>query len=428
MSRVGYVNISLEIFGALLSLLIILFLVFSERKKSEQDKLFIRILILNTLVLVSDAAAWIFKGRPDLISGYTVRAANFLVYTFGYLLMIAFSDYFVSFIHTKNSKVSWAGARAIRIIALLAVAMVIISQFNHMYYFIDAQNIYRRQPLFWVSQLFGIVGMVINGATLLKYRRDMEKKELYVFAFYIIMPLVAITIQIFVYGIAMLYIASNIVVICIYIFIQAEQARQYSEKELELERSRVAIMLSQIQPHFIFNTLGTISYLCDHDGQTAQKAIRVFSDFLRTNIDILNHSEQIPFQRELAHVENYLWIEKLRFGEKLTIAYDVQTDHFFLPPLTLQPLVENAVRYGVTKKEEGGTVKISTRESETHTFILVEDNGVGFEVGKPKNDGRIHIGMSNVESRVALQAGGTVEFASQKGVGTRVTICLPKPQ
>ncbi len=426
MSTVGHINISLEVSGAILSLLIILFMTFSSRQKSHQDRLFIRILICNALVLICDATAWMFKTRLDAFSLFAVPVANFLVYSFGYLLLATFTDYFVSFISIKNRRITRKTVYVIYAVTAIAILGVVLSQFNHMYYLIDEQNIYRRQNLFWVSQIFGLVGMVINASTLFRYRRNFEKKELAIFASYIALPIIAMSVQIFMYGIALLYIATNIEVICIYVFIQAEQSRILSEKELELEKSRLALMLSQIKPHFISNSLASISRLCDTNPEAVKTSIKTFSRYLSKNIDSLTASELVPFHKELEHVENYLYLEKLRFDERLNIIYDIYVSDFFLPTLVLQPIVENAVKHGITKRKHGGTLIIKTQELPHCIQIIVTDDGVGFDTKTGPNDGISHIGIENVRSRLQMQCGGKLNIESNVGKGTRVIIEIPK--
>lgn len=197
-------------------------------------------------------------------------------------------------------------------------------------------------------------------------------------------------------------------------------------QKVELEESRISIMLSQIQPHFLYNSLSSISYLCEIDPMAAQKAINDFSDYLRGNMDSLKLTKPIPFDKELEHIRIYLSLEKLRFDDELHIVYDIQTTGFRLPALTVQPLVENAVRYGVSKKEGGGTVTIATREHEDYIEIIVSDDGVGYEQNAVQEDGRTHVGIDNVRSRLAAMVDGIMEISSVKDVGTKVTIKLPK--
>ena len=155
---------------------------------------------------------------------------------------------------------------------MAGVIMVIVSQFTHMYYIIDENNMYRRQDYFWVSQIWGVMCMVINAYILIRYRAYMGNGERLVFSSYIILPVLSMGIQIFVYGIALLNMATTVSLVMVYIGIQMEQARILKEKELELSESRIAIMLSQIQPHFLYNTLTAIGCLCDIDSSRAKKS------------------------------------------------------------------------------------------------------------------------------------------------------------
>lgn len=203
-------------------------------------------------------------------------------------------------------------------------------------------------------------------------------------------------------------------------------ARKTQALEKELVQNRIAIMLSQIQPHFLFNALTAIKQLCAIDPAKAEEAVGQFAGFLRGNLDSLTHIGAIPFEKELTHTENYLSLEKMRFGKRLSIAYDIDVSDFSLPPLTVQPLVENAVRYGVTKKPSGGTVTLSTRETEDAVILTISDDGVGFDPSAKKEDGRSHIGIDNVRSRLENQCGGRLTVTTVPGNGTTATIILPK--
>lgn len=197
-------------------------------------------------------------------------------------------------------------------------------------------------------------------------------------------------------------------------------------KENELLQAQTLIMLSQIQPHFLYNTLDSIRYLCKRDPLLASDTILRFSQFLRRNLDSLKQKELVSFEKELEHLQNYLAIEKLRFDDRLNIEYSIETSDFKLPSLTVQPLVENCVKYGVTKKREGGTVIIKTLETPTSYKIIISDDGVGFDPKQKQDDGRTHIGLNNVCFRLEQQCNGSLLIESKKGVGTRFTIIIPK--
>lgn len=206
-----------------------------------------------------------------------------------------------------------------------------------------------------------------------------------------------------------------------------QQAAARAEKlERELEDSRVSILLSQLQPHFLYNVLNSIYYLCRHDPETARDMIDKFSDYLRNNMAAVERTELVPFREEYQHVQTYLSLERLRFPKTLRVVWDIETENFRLPPLSVQPLVENAVRHGVTKKEGGGTVRLMTRETAESFVVTVADTGNGFDPAHYMDDGQPHIGIRNVRGRLAHMCGGTLEIISAPGTGTAAVITIPK--
>lgn len=195
--------------------------------------------------------------------------------------------------------------------------------------------------------------------------------------------------------------------------------------ENELMENRISIMLSQIQPHFLYNALNTIQYLCKHDSNMACEAVEKFSSYLRGNMDSLTQKKLIPFNKELSHLKNYLCIELLRFGERVKIKYELLTTDFYIPVLTIQPIVENAIRHGITKKKEGGTIVISTSRDKENIYIVIKDDGVGFKELEKMNDGKNHVGIKNVKRRLKTQCKGSLTIESFIGKGTIVTIIIP---
>ena len=204
-----------------------------------------------------------------------------------------------------------------------------------------------------------------------------------------------------------------------------ERGRRIAEQEKELLKSRISIMLSQIKPHFLYNSLSSISELCMVDPAQARDALTDFSTYLRNNMDFIDTKECVHFSNELRHIETYLKLEKMRFGDRLHIVYDIQEDNFFLPPLTVQPLVENAVKHGICAKPEGGTITLATRRQGEQIVITVSDDGAGFD--EREADGkeeRSHIGLANIKKRLELMVGAHLTVQSEKGVGTVVTVIL----
>ena len=203
---------------------------------------------------------------------------------------------------------------------------------------------------------------------------------------------------------------------------------RYQEMQNEMLQMRVSIMVSQIQPHFLYNSLTSIAQLCEKNPSKAKKATIEFSEYLRRNMNSLKEQTPVPFESELKHLETYLSLEKMRFGDELNVEYDIETTDFLIPSLTVQPLVENAVKHGVGMKEDGGTVTIATKEFEDRYEVIVSDDGVGFDTSKKPNDGRTHVGMENVRNRLKTMCNAVLNIESTVGKGTVATIKIPKEE
>ena len=194
--------------------------------------------------------------------------------------------------------------------------------------------------------------------------------------------------------------------------------------EKELEDSRIAIMLSQIKPHFLYNVLNTIYHLYRKEPETAQDAISSFAEYLRCNMLSIEKSEPIPFAEDYQLIQTYLSLGQIRFRGKLDVIYDVDVTDFKLPPLTIEPLVENAVKHGVTKKRGGGSVTISTRRTDEAVLITVTDTGVGFDPDTYMEDGKPHVGIRNVRDRLQNMVGGSLSITSTEN-GTVAVVTIP---
>ncbi len=188
---------------------------------------------------------------------------------------------------------------------------------------------------------------------------------------------------------------------------------------------------SQISPHFLYNTLNTIIGLSYTDAGKVRQALNNLSVYFRGKLDLHRVKGLVNLSSELEMVNAYLEIEKLRYGERLELEYDVEDDlHAMIPPLTLQPIVENAVKHGVSAKTDGGKIKISAKkEDENIIKIVIEDNGAGMSEEKRQdilhgNNNRI--GFKNVAEKIKMVRGSSFELESEIGKGTRVKILIPE--
>ena len=269
--------------------------------------------------------------------------------------------------------------------------------------------------------------MLIDLILLLIYRKNIPGRQKRFLGFYLFVPLISMLVKSFLNGIYVVALASSFSVLILMLYelgVQAEHRRMQEQKN---EQLKVDIMLGQIQPHFLFNVLYVIQEICRTDAEKASEAIEDFSKYLRHNMDSLSISMPIPFVEELNHTKHYISLQQLRFGEALNITYELECTDFYLPTLTLQPIVENAVRYGVRKNVSGkGTVVIRTKEYEDCYKVEVADDGPGFDPEAKLNDGMSHMGIRNVRDRLKRISGGELQIDSTIGAGTTVTMIIPK--
>lgn len=192
----------------------------------------------------------------------------------------------------------------------------------------------------------------------------------------------------------------------------------------ELTESRISTMMSQIRPHFIYNTLGSIEQLCIIDPSKAGELVHNFAKYLRGNFGELDNPKPILMSQEMEHVRHYISIENVRFPD-MTFSFEMNSDDFHIPALTIQPIVENAIKHGLMKLSKGGTIRVVSYETESHYCVSVEDDGVGFDTDVLLDE-RKHMGIRNIRGRLKAMVNGTLEIESRVGIGTTVLIKIPK--
>ena len=308
--------------------------------------------------------------------------------------------------------------------------MLVISMFTGWIFYADASGYYKVNDMFFLQDIIPCVYLILSVihsfAELFRTKDRTRRREFISYILFIIFDFIALqfeddflTIPLF-----ELTILLSIQILFITVYLDAQYA--YAQKEKELADSRASMMISQIQPHFIYNVLSVIRSMCKDKAPEAAETTEDFAAYLRGNLDSLSIKDTIPFARELDHTKKFIALEKRRFGDRINIVYDIQTENFKLPALSLQPLVENAIKHGLLTKEEGGTIQITALETDSEYLVKITDDGNGFDVESVKKDGRVHVGVDNVRLRLDYMCQGTLEIQSEIGHGTTSTIHLPK--
>ena len=417
-------NIALEALCIIISFLIMLFFLLERGKTSRIDKYFIVMLTMNIVALTADTSSFIFEGNPDAITHLYVTKV--ITYCCGYCLFGLYIEYATEYIRMYGDfprKFTYIGTGIALVFELLMFAQL----FWHYLFTVSDEGYYIKNPLIWwisgigTGILFCFLIFIIIWA-----RNILETNMLISLITFAALPTFAGIIQFVTKNTALVYVGVTLSLLVVYSTIHKDTVSKLASAENELEEARMNLMFSQIRPHFMYNSLTAIAQLCTIDPKRAQRATIDFSNYLRGNLDSVNYTQPIPFSQELKHVKTYLSLELMRFDDKLSVEYDIETEDFVVPVLSVQPLVENAVKHGVCKKIDAGTVKISTKETEDAYIVEVKDDGVGFNPNAPLDDSRSHIGVSSVRRRIESMMGGKLEIESEVGVGTRSVLTIPK--
>lgn len=437
MFTVQSIHVSMELWAAIFCVIMAVCLFFNKGMSRYKRTLLLYMELSGAVLVGMDACAWAFRGYPGTMGYWMVRISNFMVFFMSDVILLIVHEYVCMNIYATHMEYDGEDlkhrilkireapfrVRIVYYVAIIGMILVIVSQFTNLYYYFDEHNFYHRNTFYFVSLLVGFIAMAIDASLLIQNRAKMKKLVFVSLLSYLAFPFLAAVCLVFYYGISLLNISIVLSFMCIFVVAMIEQGE-------ELRDTRAELMVSQMQPHFIYNALTAIKYLCKHDPEMAAQTIDEFSGYLRGNIDSLTEKDTIPFEKELEHTRNYLAIEKKRFAERLNVTYQIETENFMIPPLTLQPIAENAVKHGICKKKGGGTLSIHVMEIEHAYQIIVSDDGVGFDANVPvgARDGRKHIGIENVRERVKQRCRGTLKIESIPGKGTVVTIEIPKKQ
>ena len=276
-------------------------------------------------------------------------------------------------------------------------------------------------PLFYAAQVSGFLIVILNVLTLIFRRGMLERKDVIIVMLLPLLPLVSYITDLFT-ELRLRYVLIFVAVFLNYLRVNLgiEQRAQRHQKLAETYRMRAT--LERIKPHYVYNVLSSIYYMCDTDPRAAQKATGVFADYMRLAMKNMEGEGLIPFEQELATVENYLKLEVMRFGDRIRVYYDIAARDFMVPPFTLQPLVENSVKHGTARSGAPADIYIETREDALGWTVTVRDTCGGFDTSTAEQG----TGTKYVSEILELTVQGTLTVESSPGEGTVSTVYIPK--
>lgn len=394
------------------------------RRKERVFRYFIAMLLANFIGILVEASIVFLQAAPGGEAYRALQILELTSYLFGGVMIALYTLYLYDYLSTKRRVFKWPFGLIIGLwsVGFLILAVGLIS--NTFSWFDEGGYGYSREIFALMQSFFG-AAMICGIAVVARYRRALAFIEWVSMLSVFVCAVVCYAVEMIFPDLWVTYFGATLGLFIVYVNIQLELKRQLQEKDAELAEQRIAILLSQIGPHFLYNTLSAIEYLIMTDSEQAVLAIRDFSAYLRKNMNSLTQRQPIPFCEELAHVKNYLSLEKMRFEEKLRVVYEIEAEDFSLPPLTVQPIVENSVRHGLMKNGRGGTIRVRSEEAAECWRIIISDDGAGFDV-KRRRERAEGVGLQNVRSRLKTICGGALHINSAVGAGTEVVIELPK--
>ena len=312
---------------------------------------------------------------------------------------------------------------------IVFVFLAISGPFIDGFIYITSDNQYFRGPLYPFFLLPEIAILLLNLAGTIRRRLRLSHKVFLAFLIAILPIAVALIVHLFVDVFPLIDISYVLSVLAMYSLILSDQIEQdrsrqqkIAEQQREIASQRTSIMVLQMRPHFVYNTLMSIHSLCRLDPQKAQQITMDFTNYLRRNFNAVASDTTIPFSTELEHTRAYLAVEQAQYDDMLIVDYDTPYIHFRVPPLTLQPIVENAVKHGMNPYYGPLRISIRTRHMDSSVEIIVEDNGSGFS---PSDESRPHIALDNIQQKLELMCGGTMSIMPRDSGGTVVTVTIP---
>lgn len=430
---------------AVAAVFLLLILISSLLRKWESPikKPFCMTAVVLLLLLVESATAWVLDGAA-LVYGSTPVLDHVRHGLIGldYLLYGTLDDFFFLYLIASVQVRRTLSEHFLRQSKMLFKVLLIVSALSGVVFFSS----------FWTGWIFtvddfgginvtagyllltivGSLGEIASIILVLRERKTLGLPKTLICFCYLLIPIPLIYVDV-TYRLTTSYLFTALSMFSIYIMVDIQQDRELQERQIQIARNeteklemQVSLMMSQIQPHFLYNTLSSIVYLCRKNPKEAELAVNEFSDYLRMNLRSINNKQPIPFETELNHAKTYLKIQERRFPDQMTLKYDIQVQDFRVPALTLQPVVENAVKYGVETRFDPTTIWISTWQTDEVYVINVRDNGPGFDPANPPKNNSTHIGIASVRSRLANMVGGSMTVDSVPGTGTTVTITIPK--
>ena len=380
---------------------------------------FFSLLFLYVVVIFIDLI--LYAGSDTAKAGKALVLIEYLFFSVLTLIPIPF------LLHCSGETVK--GSAVLRAgVALWVLFWILMlgGQYTDVFYYIAPDHQYTRGSLFPLLMAPLALIMLLTIAALFKRRKQLSNRIFAALLIYLLPT--ALLIILYMFAPVDIFLSLWMVLCAQTMFglILTDNIEQFVRQQQEIAHQRASVMVLQMRPHFIYNTLMSIYSLCNQDPGKARQVTKDFTDYLRKNFTAVASENLIPFSAELEHTRAYLAVEQAQYEEMLTVDYDTPFIRFRLPSLTLQPIAENAVKHGIDPYAGPLHISIRTRQTSDGCEITVENNGAGFDPAASNDEP--HIALANIRQRLQMMCGGELTIAPRDGGGTVVTMTIQTPE
>ena len=380
-------------------------------------KFFITLFTTLTLLVIS-----YFVDSFLLLCSNSAIAGRILVFFEYFFIPVTMVMFTIFLLHCcgedwRKSKVFYSAL----IVLVVFFILLGITQFSGIFYYITEERIFYRNELHSVLMLPMILISNLNLFTVIKRRKNFSKKYYMAFMVNTLPMTLAILFHTIIFNPLVVALGLTFSASGMFVIILIDHVEKFLRQQREIFNQQANILVLQMRPHFIYNTMTSIYYLCSQNPKQAQKVTLDFTNYLRKNFMAIACEGTILFSEELEHTKAYLSIVHAQFEEYLFVEYDTPYVNFKIPPLTLQPIVENCVKHGLDLDSDPLNILILTRETNSGNEIIVEDNGSGFDL----DDNKEYFALENIQKRLEMFCGGILSIYPREGGGTVVKILIP---
>ena len=426
-----------------LLILISIMLIGVRRDKADELVRKVKIPLTNELILFFTATFvynfcniidLCFGGMPTFASYWCIRIGVFGYYASGEFQTLLFLQVIKKYISEKSGNLLKKTMFAFELLQIPNILLLLLTPFTNALYYIDMNNDYNRSWGYWIWQAVTILTFVFIGIVIIAKWRDISSYLKRIIITATIFPMTALVISPFIPAGSLNNIMVAVTALIMFIIYEKNNteitlkfAYELERAKTELAESRLTMMLAQIKPHFIYNSMNAIMELCYTEPELAAETIAHFSDYLRGKLNAFDSKELSWFDDELILIKEYLSIEYADRNKVFRMEYDLACTDFRLPALTVQPLVENAVKHGIDRYSADSLVQLITYEDEQSIYIGVTDNATAEQGDDTLFAESRGIGLNNARERLQMLCGGDISVTHSEN-GTSVLVTIPKTE